>query len=64
MPDGYFGGESCPENGLDECLFCTGEACDLCGAGCWSNVDDCEHDVVERHGHTWGGLDNSDEKTM
>lgn len=33
----------------DDCLMCSGEACNLCGAGCWSNVRDCEHDVIERH---------------
>ena len=34
----------------DDCSYCTGEACRLCGAGCWSDVDDCEHDTAERHG--------------
>lgn len=29
--------------------MCNGEACDKCGAGCWSNVRDCRHDVLERH---------------
>ena len=32
-----------------DCLMCGGAACDKCGAGCWSNVRDCEHDVVQRH---------------
>ena len=30
--------------------MCSGEACNLCGAGCWnSSVRDCNHDVIERH---------------
>lgn len=31
--------------------MCLGEACDLCGAGCWNNsvAVRCEHDVLERH---------------
>lgn len=33
----------------DDCPLCSGEACDLCGAGCWSNRRDCEHDVIDRH---------------
>lgn len=33
------------------CPLCNGEACNMCGAGCWdSSVDDCEHDVIDRHG--------------
>jgi hypothetical protein len=33
-----------------ECLACSGEACDFCGAGCWdSSVRDCDHDVIDRH---------------
>lgn len=32
-----------------DCMMCTGEACDKCGAGCWSNERNCTHDVVERH---------------
>lgn len=44
--------ERCPEFGTLGCLLCTGEACNLCGAGCWSNRRDCTHDVMERHqGH-------------
>lgn len=40
-------GYDCPS---DECPCCTGEACDLCGAGCWdSSAKDCTHDVVDRH---------------
>lgn len=39
----------CPEFGTANCMLCSGEACNLCGAGCWSNVKDCEHDVMERH---------------
>lgn len=48
--------EICPSTGkttnpwdYDHCLACSGEACFLCGAGCWSNRQDCEHDVVDRH---------------
>ena len=34
----------------DACMMCSGEACFLCGAGCWdSSVTDCEHDIVDRH---------------
>lgn len=41
------GGPLCPG---ENCLLCTGEACDKCGAGCWDpSVNDCDHDVVERH---------------
>lgn len=36
----------CPS---DQCPMCTGEACRRCGAGCWSNVRDCDHGVLERH---------------
>jgi hypothetical protein len=34
-----------------DCLLCNGEACNLCGAGCWNNALDlhCEHAVDERH---------------
>lgn len=36
-----------------DCMMCNGEACKLCGAGCWigSNKPQspCEHDVIERH---------------
>ena len=39
--------EACDPEG---CMMCTGEACWLCGAGCWnSSVRDCAHDVMERH---------------
>lgn len=38
------------EGNHDDCPMCSGEACNLCGAGCWdSSVTDCDHDVVERH---------------
>jgi len=34
----------------EDCGACTGEACFLCGAGCWDmQVRDCEHDVIDRH---------------
>jgi len=43
----------CPS---EHCWFCTGEACKLCGAGCWDSAPRpspgrplCEHDVTERH---------------
>ena len=45
----YRDADPCPETGDDDCLACSGEACWLCGAGCWSDVDDCEHEVVDRH---------------
>lgn len=35
--------------GHPDCLMCSGEACNLCGAGCWSNVTNCQHGVLERH---------------
>ena len=34
---------------VDGCLMCSGEACYKCGAGCWSDVDNCEHTADERH---------------
>jgi hypothetical protein len=42
-------GESKPEDCPEDCALCSGEACDLCGAGCWSDVKDCQHDVMDRH---------------
>lgn len=41
--------DRCPLFGVEHCLLCSGEACNLCGAGCWSNRRDCTHDVMERH---------------
>ncbi len=40
-----------PECPGEHCLMCNGQACNLCGAGCWNNAPEkpCEHDVVERH---------------
>lgn len=48
------GGEEnlCPTTGepADDCTFCTGEACNKCGAGCWDgSVENCEHAPDERH---------------
>jgi hypothetical protein len=40
---------ACVDDGTGVCLMCSGEACNKCGAGCWSHVRDCKHDVVERH---------------
>ena len=42
------------EEDQDACMMCSGEACSLCGAGCWNNAigftePPCEHDVMERH---------------
>ncbi len=40
---------ACPSS---QCLMCTGEACNKCGAGSWNNDPSrakCEHDVLERH---------------
>lgn len=39
--------DECPA----ECSFCTGEACNKCGAGCWADgsAPHCEHDCSERH---------------
>jgi len=51
-------GEIPPRCPSEDCRMCTGEACNLCGAGCWDGAprlgDDparppCEHDVLERH---------------
>lgn len=37
------------EDGAD-CAFCNGEACNLCGAGCWNpSISDCQHDSYDRH---------------
>lgn len=40
-----------PECPGPDCLACSGEACALCGAGCWNNGFDleCQHDVLDRH---------------
>lgn len=39
-------GHGCP----GDCMMCSGEACNKCGAGCWNNGDPhCDHDVLERH---------------
>lgn len=45
------GNEAVPETVTcdEDCMMCSGEACDMCGAGCWSNRKDCEHDVIDRH---------------
>ncbi len=32
-----------------DCPYCSGEACNLCGAGCWSDKRNCDHDVIDRH---------------
>lgn len=43
-------GEICPTTLKKDCGACSGEACFLCGAGCWNtSVRDCEHDVIDRH---------------
>lgn len=48
--DVLIGGQEpeCPGPG---CAMCSGEACELCGAGCWNSnpVWHCEHSVDERH---------------
>lgn len=43
--------EICETMGIpvEDCLFCQGEACMLCGAGCFSDATECEHDVIDRH---------------
>jgi hypothetical protein len=42
-----------PECPGEYCKMCNGEACNLCGAGCWANpitmAEPCEHSVDERH---------------
>lgn len=39
-----------PECPGSDCMMCSGEACNLCGAGCWNNrAVNCEHDTEERH---------------
>lgn len=43
-----------PECPGPDCMSCSGEACQLCGAGCWNNAGcghDCEHDVIDRHNY-------------
>lgn len=41
-----------PECPGPDCLMCSGEACNLCGAGCWNNsAQFCEHASDERHGY-------------
>ena len=47
--DGDVTAEPCLETGKYGCPFCSNEACNLCGAGCWSDVNDCEHDAPDRH---------------
>jgi len=43
-------GTLCPTTLKENCGACSGEACFLCGAGCWdASVRNCEHDVIERH---------------
>lgn len=32
-----------------DCPMCSGEMCNLCGAGCWSSETSCEHDCMQRH---------------
>lgn len=41
-------GPECPG---PDCMMCSGEACNKCGAGCWASPGTvhCEHDVSERH---------------
>ncbi len=45
----------CQPNG-EECVMCSAEACNKCGAGCWDwrirypeDADYCRHDHGERH---------------
>jgi hypothetical protein len=40
----------CTWNGkADSCPMCSGECCNYCGAGCWSNEHNCQHDSLTRH---------------
>ena len=39
----------CPTTGQVDCDYCSGAACNYCGAGCWSGRRDCDHDSAERH---------------
>lgn len=34
-----------------DCWMCNGQACNLCGAGCWMGCAAvyCDHDVMDRH---------------
>jgi len=45
--------EICPTTKVscDDCLFCSGEACNFCGAGLWDDWErePCHHDIIERH---------------
>jgi len=48
-----------PECPGEHCMMCNGEACALCGAGCWNNDpnrEPCDHDVLERHTEPDGRL--------
>jgi hypothetical protein len=38
----------------EDCRMCSGECCNLCGAGCWSSETNCQHDVIDRH-KVWHG---------
>lgn len=55
MTDGLSAANRDPECPGPECMMCSGEACNLCGAGCWDydgtlrNGAPCEHDSAERH---------------
>lgn len=56
------------------CLMCSGEACNLCGAGCWDGDPRdgsdpsrpiCEHGTLERHADPMSGpppTPNADEE--
>jgi hypothetical protein len=48
------GSDDVPECPGPDCKACNGEACDKCGAGCWSDARDCQHDVIERHEYPKG----------
>ncbi len=51
MTDGLSEANRNPECPGPHCMMCSGESCNLCGAGCWNNDPDlfCEHDTADRH---------------
>ena len=49
MSDGLSEANRDPECPGAKYTMCTGATCNLCGAGCWSQVRDCVHDVLDRH---------------
>jgi hypothetical protein len=55
MTDGLSEANRDPDCPGPKCPMCSGEICNLCGAGCWDyqrrhrGESPCEHDTAERH---------------